>query len=133
MNLDGDKEVHLIQVTNGKKVKTDDELMLIKDRSILKILTQELEPKVDFSQMQLDPKQVQMIKIFKILLLAMDNIQDISGSDLKLLSDFTGDDIKTYRQWFDQGFVKQAVSLANGTLTHRQKIKGIIIINHAIR
>ena len=133
MNLDGDKEVHLIQVTNGKKVKTDDELMFIKDRSILKILTQELEPKVDFSQMQLDPQQMQIIKIFKSLLLAMDNIQDMPGNDLKLLSDFTGDDIKTYSQWFDQGFVKQAVSMANGTLMHRQKIKGIIIINHAIR
>ena len=133
MNLDGDKEVHLIQVTNGKKVKTDDELMLIKDRSILKILTEELEPKVDFSQMQLDPQQFQIIKIFKSLLLAMDNIQDMPGNDLKLLSDFTGDDIKTYRQWFDQGFVKQAVSMANGTLMHRQKIKDIIIINHAIR
>ena len=131
--MDGDKEVHLIQVTNGKKVKTDDELMLIKDRSILKILTQELEPKVDFSKMQLDPQQVQIIKIFKSLLLAMDNIQDISGNDLKLLSDFTGDDIKSYSKWFDEGFVKQAVSLANGALKHRQKIKDIIIINNAIR
>ena len=133
LNLDGDKEVHLIQVTNGKKVKTDDELMLIKDRSILKILTQELEPKVDFSKMQLDPQQVQIIKIFKSLLLAMDNIQDIRGNDLKLLSDFTGDDIKNYSKWFDEGFVKQAVSLANGALKHRQKIKDIIIINNAIR
>ena len=107
--------------------------MLIEDRSILKILTHELEPEVDFSQMQLYPQQVQMINIFKSLLLAMDNIKDIPGNDLKILSDFTGDDIKSYSKWFDQGFVKQAVSLANGALMHRQKIKDIIIINHAIK
>ena len=107
--------------------------MLIEDRSILKILTHELEPEVDFSQMQLYPQQVQMINIFKSLLLAMDNIKDIPGNDLKILSDFTGDNIKSYSKWFDQGFVKQAVSLANGALMHRQKIKDIIIINHAIK
>ena len=107
--------------------------MLIEDRSILKILTQELEPEVDFSQMQMYPQQMQIVKIFKSLLLAMDNIQDIPGNDLKLLSDFTRDDIKSYSKWFDQGFVKQAVSLANDTFTHRQKIKDMIIINNAIR
>ena len=107
--------------------------MLIEDRSILKILTHELQPEVDFSQMQLYPQQVQMINIFKSLLLARDNIKDIPGNDLKILSDFTGDDIKSYSKWFDQGFVKQAVSLANGALMHRQKIKDIIIINHAIK
>ena len=114
-------------------MKTDDDLILIENRSILKILTQELGPKLDFSQMQLYPQQEQMIKIFKSLLLAMDNIKDIPGNDLKILSDFTGDDIKSYSKWFDQGFVKQAVSLANGALIHRQKIKDLIIINHAIR
>ena len=107
--------------------------MLIEDRSILKILTQELGPEVDFSQMQLYPQQMQIIKIFKSLLLAMDNIQDMPGNDLKILSDFTGDDIKTYSKWFDQGFVKQAVSMANDALMHRQKIKDLMIINHAIR
>ena len=131
--MPGDKEVHLIKVTNGEKVKNDDDLMLIEDRSILKILTHELQPEVDFSQMQLYPQQVQMINIFKSLLLARDNIKDIPGNDLKILSDFTGDDIKSYSKWFDQGFVKQAVSLANGALMHRQKIKDIIIINHAIK
>ena len=133
MNLPCDKEVHLIKVTNGEEVKTDDDLMLIENRSILKILTQELGPKLDFSQMQLCPQQMHIVKIFKSLLLAMDNIKDIPGNDLKILSDFTGDDIKSYSKWFDQGFVKQAVSLANDALMHRQKIKDLIIINRAIR
>ena len=128
-----DKEVHLIKVTNGEEVKTDDDLMLIENRSILKILTQELGPKLDFSQVQLCPQQMHIVKIFKSLLLAMDNIKDIPGNDLKILSDFTGDDIKSYSKWFDQGFVKQAVSLANDALMHRQKIKDLIIINRAIR
>ena len=133
MNLPCDKEVHLIKVTNGEEVKTDDDLMLIENRSILKILTQELGPKLDFSQVQLCPQQMHIVKIFKSLLLAMDNIKDIPGNDLKILSDFTGDDIKSYSKWFDQGFVKQAVSLANDALMHRQKIKDLIIINRAIR
>ena len=131
LNLPVEKEVYLLQVKNGDRVENDKELMSLEDRTMIKIVSE--EPKLNFSHLQLCREQTQIVDTLRRLVLTLDNLRDMSGNVLKILSEFSKNDIETYSQWFDQKFIEQVVSIASEDLMHRQMIKDTIIINQALK
>ena len=131
MNVSDEKEVYLIQAKNGDRVKNDKELMSLEDRTMIKIVSE--EPKLNFSHLQLCPEQTIIVDTLRSLVLTLDNLRDMSGNVLKILSEFSENDIEIYSKWFDQKFIEQVVSIASEDLIHRQMIKDTIIINQALK
>ena len=121
----------MLQVKNGDRVENDKELMSLDDRTMIKIVSE--EPKLNFSHLQLCPEQTQIVDTLRSLVLTLDNLRDMSGNILKILSEFSKNDIETYSKWFDQKFIEQVVSIASEDLMHRQMIKDTIIINQALK
>ena len=131
LNVSVEKEVYLLQVKNGDRVENDKELMSLEDRTMIKIVSE--EPKLNFSHLQLCPEQTQIVDTLRSLALTLDNLRDMSGNVLKILSEFSKNDIETYSKWFDQKFIEQVVSIASEDLMHRQMIKDTIIINQTLK
>ena len=121
----------MFQVKNGDRVENDEGLISLEDRTMIKIVSE--EPKLNFSHLQLSPEQTQIVATLKSLVLSWDNMKDISGNILKILSEFSKNDIETYSKWFDRKFIEQVVSLSSEDLMNRQMIKDTIIINQALK
>ena len=121
----------MLQVKNGNRVENDKELMSLEDLTMIKIVSE--EPKLNFTHLQLCPEQTLIVDTLRSLVLTLDNLRDMSGNVLKILSEFSENDIEIYSKWFDQKFIEQVVSLASEDLMHRQMIKDTIIINQALK
>ena len=61
----------------------------------------------------------------------MDNVKDVSGNDLRIISDFNDDERKSYSQLFALEFLEEAISLASDVLVDRQITNDSIIIKRA--
>ena len=128
-NLPKDSKLHVIEVKNGKSIENDKDLFVLDDKSMLKMVSQ--KPTLDFSVMELSKEQERIALILEKLSLTMDNVKDLSGNDLRILSDFNDDERKVYGQLFDLEFLEEAKSLASDVLVDRQIINDSIIIKRA--
>ena len=124
-----DSKLHVIEVKNGKSIENDKDLFVLDDKSMLKMVSQ--KPTLDFSVMELSKEQERIALILEKLSLTMDNVKDLSGNDLRILSDFNDDERKVYGQLFDLEFLEEAKSLASDVLVDRQIINDSIIIKRA--
>ena len=128
-NLPQDSKLHVIEVKNGKSIENDKDLFVLDDKSMLKMVSQ--KPTLDFSVVELSKEQERIALILEKLSLTMDNVKDLSGNDLRILSDFNDDERKVYGQLFDLEFLEEAKSLASDVLVDRQIINDSIIIKRA--
>ena len=124
-----DSELYVIEVKNGKSIENDKDLFVLDDKSMLKMVPQ--KPTLDLSVVELSKEQERIALILEKLSLTMDNVKDLSGNDLRIISDFNDDERKVYGQLFDLEFLEEARSLASDVLVDRQIINDSIIIKRA--
>ena len=124
-----DSEVHVIEVKNGKDIENDNDLFVLGDKSMLKMVSQ--KPTLDLSLVELSKEQERIALILEKLYLTMDNVKDVSGNDLRIICDFNDDEGKIYGQLFDVEFLEEAKSLASDVLVDRQITNDSIIIKRA--